>query len=122
MIYTELTVKAMKTAYSAHHGQTDKCGVPYVFHPFHLAEQMNDEYTVCAALLHDVAEDTDITLEQLAEDFPQPIINALRLLTHDDDTDYLVYIRNIKSNRIARALDVFKSSSIASTNCLYSSY
>ena len=62
MIYTELTVKAMKLAYAAHQGQTDKCGVPYVFHPLHLAEQMNDEYSVCAALLHDTVEDTDITL------------------------------------------------------------
>ena len=67
MIYTELTIKAMKTAYNAHMGQTDISGVPYIFHPYHLAEQMNTEETVCAALLHDVAEDTDITLEQLAD-------------------------------------------------------
>ena len=39
MIYTDLTCKAMKLAYSAHHGQTDKSGLPYIFHPFHLAEQ-----------------------------------------------------------------------------------
>ena len=104
MIYTDLTVKAMQIAYSAHQGQTDKCGVPYIFHPFHLAEQMEDEYTVCAALLHDVAEDTEITVEQLSEHFPAPIINALKLLTHDDDTDYLVYVRRLKDNRIARAV------------------
>ena len=66
MIYTPLTVKAMNIAYQAHHGQNDKCGCPYVFHPFHLAEQMQDEYTTCAALLHDVVEDTEMTIEQLA--------------------------------------------------------
>ena len=103
MIYTPLTVKAMQTAYEAHLGQYDKCGVPYILHPVHLAEQMNDEYTVCAALLHDVAEDTDITLEQLAEHFPAPVIEALRLLTHEDGTDYFTYVRRLKDNDIARA-------------------
>ena len=54
MIYTALTKKAMKVAYEAHHGQTDRSGTPYIFHPFHVAEQMDDELSVCAALLHDV--------------------------------------------------------------------
>ena len=67
MIYTPLTMKAMKIAYDAHHGQVDKSGVPYIFHPCHLAEQMTDEVSTCVALLHDVAEDTDVTLEQLAQ-------------------------------------------------------
>ena len=39
MIYTEMTIKAMKIAYGAHHGQVDKGGVPYIFHPMHLAEE-----------------------------------------------------------------------------------
>ena len=53
MIYTEQTVKALKLCFVAHKEQTDKTGVPYVFHPFHLAEQMTDELTAAAALLHD---------------------------------------------------------------------
>ena len=65
MIYTEQTVKALKLCFVAHKEQTDKTGVPYVFHPFHLAEQMTDELTAAAALLHDVVEDTDYTLEDL---------------------------------------------------------
>ena len=51
MIYTPLTQKAMLLAYDAHHGQLDKGGVPYIFHPIHLAEQMPDELTTCVALL-----------------------------------------------------------------------
>lgn len=102
MIYTELTVKALHIAYSAHSGQKDKTGVPYIFHPFHLAEQMDTETEICAALLHDVAEDTDISLEKLAEDFPEEIINALRLLTHDKNIDYFDYVREIKKNPIAK--------------------
>ena len=58
MIYTALTNKALRLAYAAHHGQTDKCGQPYIFHPYHLAEQMPDEISACVALLHDVVEDT----------------------------------------------------------------
>lgn len=104
MIYTELTIKAMKTAYNAHMGQTDISGVPYIFHPYHLAEQMNTEETVCTALLHDVAEDTDITLEQLAEDFPESVIDALRLLTHEKGTDYFEYVKKIKQNPVAKAV------------------
>ena len=63
MVYTPLTIKAMKLAYAAHHGQTDKSGVPYIFHPYHVAEQMTDEFTTCVALLHDVVEDTGLTLK-----------------------------------------------------------
>ena len=105
MIYTELTVKAMKIAYNAHHGQTDKCGVPYVFHPFHLAEQMKDEYTVCAALLHDVVEDTDTPIEALESEFPEPVVNAVKLLTHGENEDYLTYVRRLKSDPIAKAVN-----------------
>ena len=101
MIYTKLTIKAMSLAYEAHHGQKDKSGVPYIFHPLHLAEQMEDEISCCAALLHDVVEDTDITLEQLAKTFPAEVTEAVRLLTHDPETDYYDYVRAIKGNPIA---------------------
>lgn len=104
MIYTDLTNKAMKLAYDAHHGQLDANGVPYIFHPYHLAEQMPDEITACTALLHDVAEDTDVTLEDLAAEFPAEVIDALRLLTHDDSTDYFDYVRAIRSNPVAKTV------------------
>ena len=101
MIYTPLTKKAMRIAYNAHHGQVDKGGVPYIFHPIHLAESMDDEFSCCAALLHDVVEDTDITMEQLSREFPPEVIDVLKLLTHKDDTDYFDYIRAIRENPAA---------------------
>ena len=103
MIYTNLTKKALKICFNAHINQVDKTGLPYVFHPFHLAEQMNSEDEVCVALLHDTVEDTDITFEDLInEGFNDNIINALKLLTHNDDTPYMDYIYKIKDNPIAR--------------------
>ena len=101
MIYTELTNKAMKIAYAAHHGQLDYNGIPYIFHPIHLAEQMDEELSCCAALLHDVAEDTDVTLEDLAREFPEEVIRVLKLLTHEKGTDYFDYVRAIKADPIA---------------------
>lgn len=101
MIYTKLTNKAMKIAYEAHQGQVDKSGQPYIFHPFHLAEQMKDEITTCVALLHDVLEDTDVSFETLNKEFPKEVMDALVLLTHKEGTDYYDYVRAIKQNKNA---------------------
>lgn len=106
MIYTPLTKRAAEIAYNAHMGQRDKAGMPYIFHPYHVAEQMKDESTACAALLHDVAEDTAVTLDDLAKEFPPEIIGALRLLTHDPKDDYMDYVAKIKKNPIARAVKI----------------
>ena len=105
MIYTDKTKKAMKLCYEAHKDQVDKTGVPYVFHPFHVAEQMKDEATTIVALLHDVVEDTDYTLEDIAaEGFGQEIVEAVSLMTHEDDVPYLDYVAKLKDNPIARAV------------------
>lgn len=104
MIYTALTKKAMKLAYDAHHGQTDKAGLPYIFHPCHLAEQMTDETSVCVALLHNVAEDAAVTFEDLEREFPTEVTEALRLLTHQQGTDYDGYVRALAKNPVAKAV------------------
>ena len=97
MIYTNLTKKALKISFNAHKDQVDKTGIPYVFHPFHLAEQMDDEKSTCVALLHDVVEDTDYTFDDLKnEGFTKEIIDAIKLLTHDPSVPYLDYINTIK--------------------------
>lgn len=102
MIYTEMTIKAMKIAYDAHEGQLDYNGVPYIFHPYHLAEQMDDEISCTAALLHDVVEDTSLTFEDLAKTFPEEVMEVVKLLTHDENDNYFDYVRKIKINPIAR--------------------
>lgn len=102
MLYTNLTKKALKISFQAHKNQLDKSGIPYVYHPFHLAEQMDDEYSVCVALLHDVVEDTEMTIDDLTEQgFPREVTEALLLMTHDDSVPYMDYIKKIKTNSLA---------------------
>ena len=105
MIYTKKTIKAMKFCYKAHKKQVDKSGVPYVFHPFHVAEQMPDEKTTIVALLHDLIEDTPWTLQDLHEmGFAPDVLDALALMTHDKDVPYMDYVARIKENEIARTV------------------
>ncbi len=103
MLYTALTKKAMRIAFDVHKEQTDKTGLPYIYHPFHLAEQMKDEASVCAALLHDCVEDGEITFDALrAYGFTEEIIDAVMLLTHDPAEPYMDYVARIKHDPIAK--------------------
>lgn len=105
MIYTSMTKLALKLCFEAHKDQRDKSGLPYVFHPFHLAEQMTDEDTTIVALLHDVVEDTDYTLHDLQKmGFSQQVLDAIALMTHDETVPYMDYVAEIKKNPIARAV------------------
>lgn len=107
MIYTALTKKALKLCFDTHKDQVDKTGLPYVFHPFHLAEQMDDEISTVCALLHDVVEDSDMTFDRLAEmGFPAPVIEVLKLLTHEEGIPYMDYVREIKKNPVATKVKI----------------
>ena len=103
MIYTELTKKAMKLCFESHRDQVDKTGIPYVFHPIHLAEQMTDELTTVCALLHDVVEDSHHTFDDLLNmGFPARVIQVLTLLTHEEGVPYMDYVRKIASDPAAK--------------------
>jgi (p)ppGpp synthase/HD superfamily hydrolase len=105
MIYTPKTKMALKLCFEAHKEQVDKSGMPYVFHPFHLAEQMNTEETTIVALLHDLVEDTDYTIEDLVDmGFDKSITDAIALMTHADNVAYMDYVRAIKDNPIAKTV------------------
>lgn len=107
MIYTFLTKKALRLCFSAHKEQVDKTGLPYVFHPFHLAEQMDDEISTVCALLHDVVEDTDITLSDIRKmGFTEEVVQVLALLTHENDVPYMDYIKRISTNPIATKVKI----------------
>jgi (p)ppGpp synthase/HD superfamily hydrolase len=108
MLYTELTRKALRVAYDAHHGQTDKTGVPYIYHPIHLAEHIgDDEILIATALLHDVVEDSAVSLADIeAEGIPADVIAALKLLTHGNGVPYLDYVDAIRRSRNRAAIAV----------------
>lgn len=105
VLYTEKTKIALKLCFDAHKDQVDKSGMPYVFHPFHLAEQMEDEETTVVALLHDLVEDTQYTFDDLrAMGFSDNVIEAIATMTHDEAVPYMEYIKAVKKNRIASAV------------------
>ena len=103
MVYTPLTKRAILFAFDAHRGQYDKSGLPYITHPLHVAESMETEDECVVALLHDVLEDTDITIEDLTRiGISDRQIAALKLLCHDDSVPYLEYVQAIRGDQIAR--------------------
>lgn len=107
MIYTPLTKKAMQLCFDAHKEQVDKSGMPYIFHPLILAEQMNTEDTTIVALLHDVVEDTSIMLEDLrGMGFSHATLEAISLMTHEKGIPYMEYVAAIKKNPIARQVKI----------------
>ena len=102
MINTAKTAAAASLAQRAHSGQLDKAGEPYVKHAFAVAEKMDDEDSTCAALLHDVVEDTDFTLDDLrAIGMSEAVVEAVDLLTCDPDQDYFAYVLALRDHPIA---------------------
>ena len=109
MFYSEMVKKASKIAFDAHKNDVDKSGYPYIMHPTYLAYQMDDEDSVCVALLHDVIEDhsDEYSFDYLRQaGFNENIINALKLLTHDKDVPYMDYIAQIKENALATKVKI----------------
>ena len=94
--------RSIEIAVTAHKEQVDKASKPYILHPLRLMFKMQSENEMIAAVLHDVVEDTDWTIEKLVtEGFDDDVITAVNLLTHDRKVPYKKYIEAIKSNKIA---------------------
>lgn len=98
MLYSKNIKKAVDIAFKAHAGQYDKGGYPYIMHPLHLAEQMETEDEVITALLHDVVEDSDTTIDDIKnQGFSENITDALKILTRSENEEYFDYINRIKN-------------------------
>ncbi|WP_458408140.1 GTP pyrophosphokinase [Anaerotignum sp.] len=94
--------KAVKLAEKAHQGQVDKGGHPYILHPKRVMERCETETEKITAMLHDVLEDSDYTLENLREEgFSEEILEALVCLTHQKGEGYMAYIERICCNPLA---------------------
>ena len=95
--------RAIQIAVEAHAGQKGKDGSPYILHPLRLMLKMDTEEARIVAVLHDVVEDTEVTLDDLRrEGFSESVIENIQLLTHEDDTPYEEYVERIKPHPLAR--------------------
>lgn len=87
---------ALNIATACYAGQLDRDGYPAILHPLSVGLMGHTDEEKIAGFLHDVAEDTDITFDDLLErSIPRGVVNALRLLTHDKETEYFDYIQRI---------------------------
>ena len=97
--------KAYKIAKKAHLGQVDKAGEDYIKHPEKVASFVKTDEEKAVAYLHDVIEDTELTLENLYEyDFSKEVIEAVDIITKKRGEDYQSYLHSVKKNKLARAV------------------
>ena len=98
----ELLTKAIELAKKAHEGQMDKGGSPYIGHPFRVMNQFEDEEEKIVGVLHDVVEDSDLTLEDLAKaGFSDRIVAAVDAITKREGEESDNYLNRVMNNSIA---------------------
>ena len=94
--------RAIELAKQHHEGQTDKAGKPYIEHPLRVMNQVESEEEKIVAVLHDIVEDTDISLDDLrSEGFSEEVVSAVECLTKQDGENYDSYIERISFNPLA---------------------
>lgn len=94
---------ALRIAVAAHAGQVDKAGQPYILHPLRLMMRMTSETARIVAVLHDVVEDSDVSLDDLrAAGFGDEVIDAVDLVTRRETESYDEFIARIAPHALAR--------------------
>ena len=97
--------RAKALAREAHDGQTDKAGAPYIRHPLRVMAAVASAHEKMAAVLHDIVEDTDVTLDDLLrEGFPAEVVDAIDALTKRPGETRLDAAKRARANPIARAV------------------
>jgi (p)ppGpp synthase/HD superfamily hydrolase len=99
--------KAIALACKVHTAQVDKSGEPYILHPLRLMLKFanNDERIV--GVLHDVVEDSEVTLDDLRKiGFNELIVQAVDSLSKRKDESYENFIERIKVNRLAKKVKI----------------
>ena len=94
--------KAILVAVQAHHGQKDRYGQPYILHPLRVMMRVTSEDEKIVAALHDVVEDSDLTLGDLKkEGFSDEIVRAVDCLTKREGEPYEAHVERARQNRLA---------------------
>lgn len=97
--------RAIAIAAEAHAGQVDKAGQPYILHPLRVMLRLDSPFERMAAVLHDVVEDTDVSLDALRwEGFPVEVISAIDALTKREGESRIQAAHRAKEHPIARAV------------------
>ena len=94
--------RAIQIAGEVHQGQKDKYGAPYILHPIRVMMRVNADIEKIVAILHDVVEDSDLTLDDLKnEEFSPEVVDAIDALSKRDGEIYGDYINRTTLNEIA---------------------
>lgn len=95
--------EAIGIAVQAHRGQKDRAGAPYILHPLRMMFRVQTEAERMAAVLHDVVEDTEWTLEALRErGFPEEVVDAVDHLTRREAESYDEFVTRAAAHPVAR--------------------
>lgn len=106
MVYSVDEELAKLFATGAHEGQVDKSGEPYILHPQRVASRMDRPSRAVVAWLHDVVEDTDVTLQRIEELFGDGTAEAVDAITHKKGESWADYLTRVRGNEIARAVKI----------------
>ena len=99
--------RAIALAVEAHAGQADKAGMPYILHPLRMLLRMSTPDEMMAAVLHDVVEDTPVTLDALrAEGFPEPVIAAVDAVTRRGGESYEEFVERAGADPVGRRVKI----------------
>ena len=93
---------AISLAVEAHRGQKDKAEAPYILHPLRVMLRMETETDRIVAVLHDVLEDSDVTVRDLQKaGYSAEIVGAVQYLTRTKEEEYEQFIERVKKNTLA---------------------
>ncbi|MCB1053407.1 MAG: GTP pyrophosphokinase [Acidobacteria bacterium] len=107
MSWETLLAKAIAVAATAHQNQFDRSGKPYILHPLRMMFRLEDPRARIAAVLHDVVEDTPISLADLGQaGFPEEILTAVDALTKREGEPYETFVQRAAVNPIARQVKI----------------
>lgn len=100
-------IKAFLLCMVKHWKQKDKAGKRYIWHPIHVMINVKGYNEKIVALLHDIVEDTEVTVSDLKNlKFSKEVIEAVDVITKKKDQEYFSYLKSIKDNSIAKKVKI----------------